>query len=68
MEKPKRNEPTFPTPILVGSGHHHVDLQGTRFETFPAFERFFEHCRKDFDKIRADLVVENRQEPKPGDI
>ncbi len=45
-----------------------VDPQGTRFKTFPAFEKFVERCREDFDKIQADLLGERKQELKPGGI
>jgi hypothetical protein len=45
-----------------------VDPQGTRFKTFPAFEKFVERCREDFNKIQADLLRETGQEPRTGDI
>jgi hypothetical protein len=45
-----------------------VDPQGMRFKTSPAFEKFVERCREDFDKIQADLLAENRPELKPADI
>lgn len=45
-----------------------VDPLGTRFKTFPAFEKFVERCREDFDVIQADVLRENKQEPKPGDV
>jgi len=48
--------------------HVRVDPQGTRFKTFPAFEKFVERCREDFNKIQADLLGETRQEPRTGDI
>jgi hypothetical protein len=56
-----------PLPPL-GMLHFRVDPQGTRFRTFPAFEKFVERCRKDFDKIQDEFLAENRKEPKPGDI
>jgi hypothetical protein len=48
--------------------HVRVDPQGTRFKTFPAFEKFVERCREDFNKIQADLLGETQQEPRTGDI
>jgi hypothetical protein len=53
----------LPLPSLA-SLHLRVDPQGTRFRTSAAFERFVERCREDFDKIQADLLGENRQEPR----
>jgi hypothetical protein len=45
-----------------------VDPQGTRFRTSAAFEKFVERCRKDFNKIQADLLGKARPEPRTGDI
>ena len=45
-----------------------VDPDGTRFRSFPAFERFVQRCGKDFENIQAHSLAEHRPVSKPHDI
>jgi hypothetical protein len=64
---PWSDTPRGPLPSLAML-QFRVDPQGTRFKTFPAFEKFVERCREDLERTQADLLAENQQEPKPGGI
>jgi hypothetical protein len=45
-----------------------VDPDGTRFRSFPAFERFVQRCGKDFEHIQANSSTENGPASKPDNI
>jgi hypothetical protein len=36
-----------------------LDPEGTRFTSFPAFERFVERCRNEFDRLQATPLFDN---------
>ena len=49
-------EPRLPTlPIL----QLRLDPEGTRFRSFPAFEKFVERCRKEFGRLQATPISGN---------
>jgi len=45
-----------------------VDPDGTRFRSFPAFERFVQRCGKDFENIQTNSSTENGPVSKPDEI
>lgn len=45
-----------------------VDPDGTRFKSFPAFERFVQRCGKDFETIQASSSIQKGPVSKPDDV
>jgi hypothetical protein len=45
-----------------------VDPDGTRFRSFPAFERFVQRCGKDFENTQANSSTEKGPVSKPDNV